>query len=325
MKHILIVRSSPAVGDLILTLPVLSALQNHYTGLSIDVMGNSVLTILKKFGYVDNILPIDSRAMTPLFMKNTPLPGATLQNLQSYDAVISFLPNSTGIFEENLRRITNAPVHTGSAHPVCTDRLHITHVLMKSLVPLGIAPIAEVPKLRIPASAKVENTQFVCSDKLLFAVHPGSGGSEKCWPAGRYVTLIKALISRDYHPVVIFGPADKKIRSQIVPCLKEHEVQIIENRPLVDLIPLLSRCYGMVGNDSGITHLAAALGTPVIALFGPTDPAVWGQRGTGVRILWGGKAIKGDVGKMIFADAFYNKKLTDINLESIMNALATFP
>ncbi|MBT5873470.1 MAG: glycosyltransferase family 9 protein, partial [Candidatus Latescibacteria bacterium] len=48
--------------------------------------------------------------------------------------------------------------------------------------------------------------------------------------------------------------------------------------------------------DTGITHLAAALGVPALALFGPTDPAVWGPRGRTVRILWGGHQVDGDIG-----------------------------
>jgi ADP-heptose:LPS heptosyltransferase len=55
--------------------------------------------------------------------------------------------------------------------------------------------------------------------------------------------------------------------------------------PLEDLAALLGRCVGYVGGDSGVTHLAAAVGTPVVAVFGPTDPAVWAPRGPHVAIV----------------------------------------
>jgi ADP-heptose:LPS heptosyltransferase len=82
----------------------------------------------------------------------------------------------------------------------------------------------------------------------------------------------------------IVGEADAAIARSLkagcagaMPALKESS--------LVEVAAVLSRCRGYVGNDSGITHLAAALGVPTVALFGPTDPAVWSPRGRQVIIL----------------------------------------
>ena len=327
MKRILIIRSG-AVGDLILTLPVLSALKKQYDGLSIDMMGNPArLSLLKACGYVENVLSIDSRDMTPLFVENAPLDGPSLQNLRSYDATISYLPDADGIFTNNLRRIAAGPVLTGQAHPV-TDhpehtghadrRIHMTHVLMKALTPLGVDPAAEAPSLQTPAYAAMKHGHPPVTDRPLIAVHPGSGGPEKCWPAERFVALIEALAGSGYEPVVTFGPADDVVRNRIVPRIKSHNARIAENLSLVDLAVLLSRCQGMVGNDSGITHLAAAVGTPVIALFGPTDPAVWGPRGTRVRILWGKEMIKEDVGCLTWKKSFIPCSLTDIGVNLVL-------
>ena len=330
MKRILIIRSG-AVGDLILTLPVLSALKKRYNGLSIDMMGNPArLDLLKQWGYVDNVLSIDSRDMTPLFVENAPLDGPSLQNLRSYDATISYLPDADGIFTKNLRGIAAGPVLTGQSHPVIDHtehtghadrRIHMTHVLMKALTPLDVDPVAEIPTLQTPAYEAMKHAHPQVTDRPLIAVHPGSGGAEKCWPVERYADLIDALDDRGYEPVVTFGPADDVVRTRIVPRIKSHNVRIAENLSLVDLAVLFSRCQGMVGNDSGITHLAAAAGTPVIALFGPTDPAVWGPRGKRVSILWGAESIVGDVGETTWTEAFYTRNLTDITLASVMNEL----
>ena len=77
----------------------------------------------------------------------------------------------------------------------------------------------------------------------------------------------------------------------------------------------------MVGNDSGISHLAAALGVPVVALFGPTDPAIWGPRGETVRIIWGDEIITEDIGKTNNTKKINTKKITDVALESILNTM----
>jgi ADP-heptose:LPS heptosyltransferase len=55
--------------------------------------------------------------------------------------------------------------------------------------------------------------------------------------------------------------------------------------PLLAIAQALTACSAFIGNDSGITHLAAAVGARVVALYGPTDPALWGPRGTDVRVL----------------------------------------
>ncbi len=144
----------------------------------------------------------------------------------------------------------------------------------------------------------------------------------KCWPAERYVALIDALVDRDYEPVVTFGPADFEVRNHIVSRIRDRGVRISDDLPLVELGALLSRCKGMVGNDSGSPIWPAALGVPVVALFGPTDPAVWGPRGKRVRTLWGGATIEDDVGARVWKDAFLARRLTDVSLESVTNELA---
>lgn len=325
MKRVLIIRSG-AVGDLILTLPVLAALKKRCNGISIDMMGDPVrLALLKQCGYVNKVLSIDDRDFTPLFVRHASLAdGPARRILQSYDAIISYLPDSDEVFAENLRRIAAGPVVTGRAHPDGDDaarRIHMTHVLMKVLKPLGADAIADPPEMSFPSNAMSEDVRSLPSDCTLVAIHPGSGGLAKCWPAERYVSLIECLVDRGYRPVVTFGPADDRVRRRILPRIKGREVLVVNDHPLVDMAVLYARCKAMIGNDSGMTHLAAAAGTPVIALFGPTDPAVWGPRGKQVRLLWGGGEIEKDVGGLIWKEPFRPRSLADIDVETPIRAL----
>jgi ADP-heptose:LPS heptosyltransferase len=77
----------------------------------------------------------------------------------------------------------------------------------------------------------------------------------------------------------------------------------------------------MIGNDTGITHLAAAIGAPTVALFGPTDPAVWGPRGRKVRTLWGSEVIEEDVGVKSWEGPYFLKILTEIEVDLAMAVL----
>ena len=111
------------------------------------------------------------------------------------------------------------------------------------------------------------------------ALHPGAGSPDKCWPAERWAELGARL----QRPVVLVeGPADE---SPVRAFLERRQAVVLRERPLVDLGCALSACSALLGHDSGVAHLAAALGTPVLALFGPSDPVRWSPRGPSVRVL----------------------------------------
>ena len=330
MKRVLIIRSG-AVGDLILTLPVLSALKKRYDGLSIDMMGDPVrLALIKHCRYVDNVLSIDDRVFTPLFAPRCAPSGPALHSLQSYEAILSYLPDADGVFEDNLRKSAGGPVLTGLSRPPEGRRIHMTHVLMDALEPLGVDAIADPPEIDlplgaatedVPKSAAAEDVSNLASDRTPIAIHPGSGGLSKCWPAERFRTLIECLVERGCMPIVTFGPADDAVRRHILPRISDRDVLIVENRPLVDMAVIYGRCRAMIGNDSGMTHLAAATGTPVIGLFGPTDPAVWGPRGKNVRIVWGGGEFEHDVGGLTWKEPFRPRSIADIDVGSPIRLL----
>lgn len=100
-------------------------------------------------------------------------------------------------------------------------------------------------------------------------IHPFAGSPKKCWPLKRYQELAQRL------PMPVHwcaGPEDEL-----------PDAVRIDN--LYELACWLSTARIYIGNDSGITHLAAAVGTPVIALFGPTDPRIWAPRGPQARVI----------------------------------------
>jgi ADP-heptose:LPS heptosyltransferase len=105
-------------------------------------------------------------------------------------------------------------------------------------------------------------------------IHPFSGSAKKNWPLEKFRVLAHGLEqSMPVHWCA--GPDDPPLPGAM------H----LEN--LHDLACWLARARLYIGNDSGITHLAAAVGTPVLALFGPTDPGIWAPRGPHVRaVCW---------------------------------------
>ena len=108
------------------------------------------------------------------------------------------------------------------------------------------------------------------ADATRVILHPGSGGALKVWP--RFAELAQALPGA----TILLGPCERPLPTGN---------PVLENVSLEDLAEQLRNCRVFVGNDSGITHIAAYLGVPTVALFGPTDPGTWGPLGRRVTVL----------------------------------------
>jgi ADP-heptose:LPS heptosyltransferase len=113
------------------------------------------------------------------------------------------------------------------------------------------------------------------------AIHPGSGSPAKNWPADRLAALVDALGGgRPW--LLVVGPADEEVAA---PLRRRTHAVFLREPPVRVLGALLGRAGLYVGNDSGVSHLAAAAGAPTLALFGPTDPAVWSPVGPRVETV----------------------------------------
>lgn len=108
-------------------------------------------------------------------------------------------------------------------------------------------------------------------------IHPGSGSRTKNWPLDKYAALARDLESSGREVTWCLGPAE--IERALGPFSRlPNSTRRIVTDSLVDLAAHLAVARDYIGNDSGVTHLAAAVGCPTIALFGPTDPTVWAPR-----------------------------------------------
>jgi ADP-heptose:LPS heptosyltransferase len=90
--------------------------------------------------------------------------------------------------------------------------------------------------------------------------------------------------------LIISGPADGDNSHRVAGLMKKRPI-IVENLSVLELASVLERCDIFVGNDSGVTHLSWAVGTKTLAIFGPTDPLVWGPRGEGTVICRRGESL----------------------------------
>ncbi len=111
-------------------------------------------------------------------------------------------------------------------------------------------------------------------DSFRIAIGAGASyGSAKCWPPDRFAELANRLQTQTQADVILFGtPAEAAVSSAIAAGMNHPPIDLTGKTSINDLPALLSQCHLFIGNDSGAMHVAAAVGLPVVAVFGPTDP-----------------------------------------------------
>ena len=133
--------------------------------------------------------------------------------------------------------------------------------------------------LQVPDAARQRAAQTLASagarpTALRIAVGAGASyGSAKCWPPDRFAQALNAFLSHKDADVILFGtPTELPVSAAITANLVKPPIDLTGKTSIADLPALLSQCHLFLGNDSGAMHVAAAVGLPVVAIFGPTDP-----------------------------------------------------
>jgi heptosyltransferase-2 len=276
-----------AIGDFILTLPALRLLREHWPDAHIELIGYPhVANLARAGGLVDDVLSLDSAHIARLFSLRPELPDDQVKYIRSFDVIVSWLHDPDGVVKDNLLNAGARQVIYGSP---LVDSGHAVDQLVKPLETLALYGAGSAPVLEATPTQKALGRGFL--DALGFgneivAIHPGSGSAKKNWPVACFMELAERLgAAGAASPLFILGEADDAV-AQVISS-RAGSVPQVRNLPLEQLAGILACCGRYVGNDSGITHLAAALGLRVVALFGPTDPERWGPRGERVRVLHG--------------------------------------
>src|SRR5580658_4832950 len=134
-------------------------------------------------------------------------------------------------------------------------------------------------KLNVPEGDRQRAAEFLLSasvrpDSFRIAIGAGASyGSAKCWPPDRFAELANRLQAQTPADVILFGTsAEAAVSSAIAAGMSHPPIDLTGKTSINDLPAMLSQCHLFIGNDSGAMHVAAAVGLPVVAVFGPTDP-----------------------------------------------------
>jgi len=287
---ILVIRGG-AIGDFILTLPVFATLRRHFPETHLEVLGYPhVAQLALAGGLVDAVHSIEARALAGFFARRGQLDECLVSYFAGFAVILSFLYDPDGIFRENVACCSNAQFIAGPHRPDERSNRHATEVLLEPLGRLAIFNPDPVPRLSLaePPASGVKNRGLeasrpadrdACATGESLALHPGSGSEKKNWPEERWRELILRLLdSTDLRFLLVGGEAEGDRLRRLSAIFPAARLEVAQNLPLIDLAKRLKRCVGFAGHDSGITHLAAALGLPGLVLWGDTNELVWRPR-----------------------------------------------
>ena len=237
------------IGDCILSLPAIEHLRATYT----EVWVPSPAVPLVRFA---NARSIASTGIDLLGLPDVQPPADLIARLRSFDSIVSWYGANRAEFREQVAE------------------LHLSFQFLDALPPAGANLHAADFFLRQAGGCGPALPRIHCDDRPAgdFAViHPFSGSARKNWPLERF----RELAARLALPIRWCAGPGETIET----------AQRFDN--LYQLGCWLAGARIYIGNDSGITHLAASVGVPVVAIFGPTDPAIWAPRGEMVRVVSG--------------------------------------
>ncbi len=325
--YTLIIRPG-AIGDTLLTLPVIQALREQYASDHITFVGNmAVLSLAYASGVVDEIYDYQEACWSHLFLAEGSgyIRDEKLATIvKRTQLAICWLRDPDGIVERNLRaagiqRVIVAPgrpaisisnaklidgfdfaeytlpsrrsMQVGLSHDSFLGdcrlsghcNMHITAYLAETVGLTLQQPLRDV-SLSLPGITQQTNRTG------LVALHPGSGSVRKCWPVEHFAEVMYYLWQRNRGILVLAGPAEEERLVLLQSLLRAYPqsglCEYLIDAPLLTIAQRLQQCHCYIGNDSGLTHLAAMLGLPTLALFGPSDPVIWHPPGPSVTVLY---------------------------------------
>ncbi len=256
-----------ALGDGVLLWPLLRGFAEPVTLIAPGERGQLAQSCLPQVQTYD----ANAACWSTLFAPGIPSPvdHSVNQLLARAQLILSFVSNGHDAWAAHVRQ------HAPQAQLVCIAprppgdyRQHVCAWHAEQLAAQGVAVNWRDPELRWQPDGPI-------------LLHPGSGGRAKCWPAARWVQLQTALQQRGLPVRCVLGEVELERWS----AAERAQLQAVVCPTLVDLQAQLRTARAFIGNDSGPAQLAAQLGLPTLALFGPSNPQQWRPRGPRVFTL----------------------------------------
>ncbi len=275
---ILVIRGG-AIGDFILTLPAIAALRRQFPGAQLEVLGYPHIAQLALVGgLADRVQPIEARGLAGFFARGGELAPHLAEYFSGFNIIVSYLYDPDAIFQTNVVSCARGQFIAAPHRPDENELTHATRVYLKPLERLAIFEADPVPRLALAAQPSTVSPQL--------ALHPGSGSESKNWPESKWVELLARLVAEtQINLLLVGGEAEGERLQRLAAKIPPERCEVARSLPLAELGARLQSCAGFVGHDSGISHLAAALGVSCVVLWADTLDEIWRPQGRHVLVI----------------------------------------
>ena len=285
VQKVLVVRLR-SIGDTVLSTPSLFALRRFLPNAQIDILVEDwVAPVLDEHPHVDNVVVLErggfvSRARMALELRSTGYD--VVYNLHG-GTTATFLTRATGAqYRVGLKTYQYAQLHNHQApSPLLLWGQQKTHSVEQQLALLGWTgvPVTDRPRTQVAVTAEAAATvndrlvEAELADRQIALIHPATAFATKQWATENFARVAESLAERGVAPVAIGAPHEHEIIDALV---DQSSIRIVSfNLSLPEVAALAARSQIFVGNDSGIAHIAAAVGTPSVVIFGSSNVAHW--------------------------------------------------
>ena len=278
MKATLVIHPG-ALGDVLQSIPALTALRELGGGTAPTFAGQTHLgTLLAGTGVVGSCQSFDGLGLEALFGRDT-VPADVRRRLARFARVISWFGARAEPFPARLRELGQEVV-VASPVPPPESPVRVWEHLVETVKPCGVATAPPLLPLRLPDAWRAEARRAlsrlgVDAARPLLVVHPGAGGADKRWPAGGFARAIRGVeLETGCQVVVHEGPADRAAAGALL-STPDLPMRRLREPPLPVLAAILREAAAYLGGDTGVSHLAAAVGSPAVILFPPASRPRW--------------------------------------------------
>jgi ADP-heptose:LPS heptosyltransferase len=285
MSRTVVILHPGGFGDLLLAVPAIHGLRERFPSRRLLLCGQKEASrFLAECGLVDDSVSVQSTACTALFGGRRPDDPLLLDWLSRCDCAVAWTRDDSGGLAATLQDSGAAVAVVQSPFASTLTGVHQSERYAEIV---GVQP-PSIPQVSVPEALKAEAQAYLGSRapgrRPVALVHPGSGSRHKCVKPEIILPVLEGLEAEGLEPLLLQGPADGEVIERLLLHVPRRPI-VLDGLSVRVLAGVLSEVELFLGHDSGVTHLAALLGTPTVALFGPTDPGRWAPRGSAVAVI----------------------------------------
>jgi ADP-heptose:LPS heptosyltransferase len=294
IKNILVVRQHDQLGDFLLSTPVFKSLREHFPGRSISLVARKYTAVLAQQNpYIDHVVTFYEHGGDWTRQGILDLSRALWNK---YDLVIVLNTVSHSLTSDLIARLCCKTLILGSSHLVFggTNRnffyslaapyddhdRHQSERNLDILAYIGVMGKDKREQIFLTTGEKERARRHLIAqgwdtNRTLVMIHPGAGKINNRWPVLSFAAVANRLLQTlSVQVAVSWGPSEQDLGRELIAAIDAPVITAVDD-DLRKLAALFSQAGLFICNDTGVMHMAAAVATPLVAVFGPTDPLFW--------------------------------------------------